>query len=327
MESILQNGIAFILAFQSLGSWLAAPMQFFSFLGSENFFLLLLPLLYWCVNADLGIRVGAILLFTGGLNDVLKLALHGPRPYWYSALVKALSAESSFGVPSGHAQTAAGIWGMLAARIQRPWAWPVAIFIILMIGLSRLYLAVHFPHDVLLGWLLGALVLWVFLRWWDALAAWVKQKSLATQIGLSFGVSLVLLTAGSAAFIPLQTWDMPRLWIENALAGTDELPAPITLNGTLTAAGALFGLLAGQAWIKSQGGFDAGGEAWKRAARFALGVVGVLVFYVGLKAMFPAGESLIPYVLRYLRYALIGVWISAGAPYLFLRLKLAQKGI
>jgi hypothetical protein len=274
----------------------------------------------------LGIRVGVILLFTGGLNDVLKLAMHGPRPYWYSTLVKALSTETSFGVPSGHAQSAAGIWGTLAARIKRPWAWPVAIILILMIGLSRIYLAVHFPHDVFLGWLIGALVLWVFLRWWDVLSAWAKQKSLAKQIGIAFGLSLILLAGGSVAFLSLQSWDMPRMWIENALSATGELPTPITLNGTLTAAGTLFGLAAGWAWIKSQGGFDAGGEAWKRAARLLLGVAGVLVFYLGLKAIFPAEESLISYFLRYLRYALVGAWISAGAPYLFLRLKLAQKG-
>jgi membrane-associated phospholipid phosphatase len=324
MESILQGGIAFIAAFQSLGNWLNLPMQFFSFLGSKNFFLLILPVLYWCVNADLGIRVGAVLLFTGGVNDIFKLALHGPRPYWYSTLVKALSAETSFGVPSGHAQGATAIWGMLAARSKYPWAWPAAIFIILMIGLSRLYLAVHFPHDVLLGWLLGGLILWAFVRWWDALSAWLKQKSLATQIGLAFALSLALLVAGSAAFLSLQSWAMPTIWLENAKA-SGTAPDPITLGGTLTAAGALFGLLAGQAWIKSRGGFDASGPSEQRAARFLLGLVGIVVFYLGLKAIFPADESLAAYILRYVRYVLLGLWIAAGAPYTFIRLKLAQK--
>ena len=40
-------------AFQSLGGWLAGPMKFFSFLGSEDFFLLALPLVYWCLDAAL----------------------------------------------------------------------------------------------------------------------------------------------------------------------------------------------------------------------------------------------------------------------------------
>jgi len=44
-----------------------------------------------------------------------------------------------------------------------------------------------------------------------------------------------------------------------------------------------------------------------------------------LKAVFPSGDGVIPYLLRYLRYTLLGWWISAGAPWLFLKLKLAQK--
>ena len=178
METILQGGINFILAFQALGSWLALPMTFFTSLGSQEFFLLVFPALYWSINADLGARAGAILLFTGGLNEMLKLAFHGPRPYWVSAQVKAMASEPTFGVPSGHAQMAVVIWGTLASYIKRPWAWAIAIVLILMIGLSRLYLGVHFPQDVLFGWLLGALTLWAFLRWSDALVAWLMTQSL-----------------------------------------------------------------------------------------------------------------------------------------------------
>ena len=45
MDFFLQNGIDWIVAIQSLGSWLELPMKFFTFLGYENFFLLVLPLL------------------------------------------------------------------------------------------------------------------------------------------------------------------------------------------------------------------------------------------------------------------------------------------
>jgi membrane-associated phospholipid phosphatase len=326
MESILQLGIAFIVAFQSLGAWLAAPMQFFTFLGSENFFLIILPILYWCVDADLGVRVGAILLFTGGLNEALKLAFRGPRPYWYSTLVKALASETSFGVPSGHSQTAAGVWGMLAARIKRPWVWAAAVLVILFIGLSRLYLAVHFVHDVLLGWLIGGLVLWAFLHWWEVLAAWLKQKTLAIQIGLAFGLSLLMVLASLLPFLTLQNWVVPAEWLANvAKAGVAELPNPVSISSALTYAGSLFGFLAGLAWLQSRGGFEAGGPLPKRVVRFLFGLFGVLVLYVGLKLIFPEGETLVSNLLRYCRYALVGLWVAAGAPSLFVRLKLAQK--
>jgi membrane-associated phospholipid phosphatase len=326
METILQGGISLILWLQGLGGWLELPMKFFSFLGSEEFFLVALPLIYWCVDSNAGLRIGVIVLFSGCLNDILKLALHGPRPYWYSTQVKALADETSFGVPSGHAQVAVSLWGMAATQIKRPWAWVVAGFLILMIGLSRLYLAVHFPHDVFLGWVLGLLILWAFSRWWDSVAIWAKKKSLGQQIGLAFAASLLLIVLGALALGTLRGWTLPAVWLENARqAGVEELPAPLTLNSTITSAAVLFGMLAGLAWMNSQGGFSAVGSLGQRAGRLLLGVAGVLILYLGLKAIFPTGETFIPYFLRYLRYALIGLWISAGAPWIFVKLKLAQE--
>ena len=116
MQSILEFGVRFIVGLQGLGAWPTLPMQFFSFLGTEDFFMLALPILYWCVDSMLGLRVAVILLLSTNINAAFKLALHGPRPYWYSPKVLALATETSFGVPSGHAQTAATIWGLLAAN-------------------------------------------------------------------------------------------------------------------------------------------------------------------------------------------------------------------
>jgi undecaprenyl-diphosphatase len=73
---------------------------------------------------------------------------------------------------------------MAASLIKHPWAWVAAIFVIFMIGLSRLYLAVHFPHDVFAGWVLGALALWVFSSWWSVVAAWVKRSRLDSRLGM-----------------------------------------------------------------------------------------------------------------------------------------------
>jgi membrane-associated phospholipid phosphatase len=326
MEPILQSGIAFIIWLQGLGGWLEIPMKLFSSLGTEEFFMLALPIIYWSVNANAGLRIGAILLLSGGLNDILKLAFHGPRPYWFSTQVKAFASETSFGVPSGHAQIAVSLWGMAASLLKRPWAWVVAVFVIFMIGLSRLYLAVHFPHDVLAGWVLGALALWAFSRWWDVVAAWAKKKSMGQQIGLALALSMVMLVAGVIAFGSLRGWVMPAEWMKNAQqAGVDVLPAPVTLNSTITFAAVLFGMLAGSAWMNSQGGYVADGGFWQRVVRILPGLVGLLILYLGLKAIFPRGDEFVPYVLRYLRFALIGLWVSAGAPWLFLKLKLAHN--
>lgn len=317
--------ISFNIAFQGLGDWLAGPMKFFSFLGSEDFFLIVLPLVYWCVDAALGLRIGVMLLLSNGLNHLFKISLHAPRPYWVSADVKALASETSFGAPSGHAQIAAGVWGVAADGLKRTWGWIAASLVILLIGLSRIYLGVHYLHDVIVGWLLGGLTLWAFLKLWNPIAERVKKMTLGAQVLLAFLVSLggiflaALITFLSRGFI------LPAEWIANAARVSEEPLTPFSLAGMVTAMGTLFGLLAGVAWLAPRGGFSASGAAWKRALRYAVGLVGVAVFYIGLKMVFPGGEDFAALVFRYVRYALVGMWVSAGAPWVFEKLQLSNN--
>jgi membrane-associated phospholipid phosphatase len=94
-------------------------MKLFSFLGMEEFFMAILPVLYWCVYRILGLRVAIVLMLSTSINGAVKLAFHGPRPYWISPGVRALSEETSFGTPSNHAQSAVVVWGNLAAYLHK----------------------------------------------------------------------------------------------------------------------------------------------------------------------------------------------------------------
>jgi membrane-associated phospholipid phosphatase len=311
--------------FQGLGGWLTEPMKFFSFLGSEDFFLLALPLVYWCLDASLGLKIGVMLLASNSLNGLLKMAMHGPRPYWVSTEVKGMAAETGFGVPSGHAQTAAGVWGIAAAGISKSWAWITAVLVILLIGLSRIYLGVHFLHDVLLGWILGGLTLWAFIKLWNPAAARLKKMSMGMQILLAFIVSLAVILLAVLIVFLSRNFVIPADWIANATRGGAPTPDPFNLEGTVTSMGTLFGLLAGIAWLAPRGGFQASGPTWKRALRYVVGLVGVAVFYIGLKMVFPDGEDLVALVFRYIRYMLVGVWTSAGAPWVFSKMGLAEN--
>lgn len=321
MDFLIENGIAMILAIQSWGEWLQAPMQFFTSLGYENFFLLILPLLYWCVDSRLGLRVGFILLASTAVYDLLKLAFAGPRPYWVSAAVKPFSAESSFGIPSGHAQSAVSVWGVIAAYIRKPWAWIVAVVLMFLIGFSRMYLGVHFPHDVLVGWLIGTVILTLFLSLWDSTAARVKRMNIIQQAWLAFAVSLAIVLVGGVLVYGMRDYQIPEEWAANALRA-GEMPDPVSMDGILTSAGTLFGLSVGAAWTMQMGGFQVEGPIWKRALRYIVGLTGVVILWMGLGAVFPRQEELISYSLRYLRYALVGCWVTGGAPWLFLRFSL-----
>ena len=196
-QEILEWGIGLIIWMQNLGDWLIIPMNVFTFTGYVEFYLLILPALYWCFDTRLGMRMGILVLVSVAINGLLKMAIHDPRPYWVTQQVELLTRpESTFGIPSGHAQNAVVFWGVLAAYINKTWAWVVAVIIMFFVGTSRMYLGAHFPTDVLFGWLVGAILLAVVLRWENDIVAWLQKFSHTQQIGFAFILSVVLILAG-----------------------------------------------------------------------------------------------------------------------------------
>jgi hypothetical protein len=127
------------------------------------------------------------------------------------------------------------------------------------------------------------------------------------------------------SLLSLGDWQVPAAWAQNALAATGETIDPLTPKYAFTSAGVLFGMGAGAAWLARAGGFRSDGPASKRLARYLLGMVGLLVLWFGLDAVLPHDASLLSLGLRYLSAALAGVWVSAVAPALFLRLNLAER--
>lgn len=326
MEPILEWGIPWILALQDLGSWLEGLMKAFTFMGYEEFYLLVAPILFWFVDTSIGLRMGLVLMISGVLNSTLKLYLAYPRPYWVDPQVIAYSAESSFGAPSGHAQNAMAVWGALAAWQRKTWAWVVAGILIFFIGISRLYLGVHFPTDMLLGWVLGAALLWIILRVEPHLLVWFKQFQPFQQTSLTLVAALVFIAGGALVRLMLGDWTFPAAW-EQILAITApeaELPTPLSLTGLVSNSGAFFGLAAGYIGLHLRGGYQTRGTFTQILVRYAIGLIGVLLIWRGLGMLLPGDETLIGYTSRFLRYTLIGLWVTGLAPYLFVQLKLAS---
>lgn len=92
----------------------------------------------------------------------LKVLFHRARP-------EAAFASLGYSFPSGHAFTAVALYGMLAfwllraAPRHRVWIWIGAVFLILLIGFSRVYLGVHYTTDVAAGYASG--LFWLWLCW------------------------------------------------------------------------------------------------------------------------------------------------------------------
>ncbi len=151
--------------------WLEIAMRdISSFAGTT----VLLLVMVAAVSYLLAIRRPATAFFTllvlgGGqiLSSLLKLAVDRPRPELVSHLVEV----STLSFPSGHAMGAAltyGTLGVLAANFSPQRAAKIcllalAVAVTLLVGISRIYLGVHWPSDVMAGWCAG--LAWAAMCW------------------------------------------------------------------------------------------------------------------------------------------------------------------
>ena len=99
-----------------------------------------------------GLFAGLALGGSALLNLMTKQLFARERP----SLWESIAPETSFSFPSGHAMGSMTLaWVCLLLAWRTPWRWPVLIVVSLftvMVGLSRVYLGVHYPSDILAGW-------------------------------------------------------------------------------------------------------------------------------------------------------------------------------
>jgi hypothetical protein len=173
----------------------------------------------------------------------------------------------------------------------------------------------------------GIVILWLLLRLEQPVVKWIKKYPSGIQILISFLSSMLLIVIVVLASYSLGSWSLPKEWITNAQLAFPDEPAlnPLSVYNYLTATGAFFGLATGWIWISRLGGFSIKDETWKLVLRYLVGLVGILILYMGLGLLLNHSESLISYTLKYIQYALIGFWMSGFAPWLFVKLKLARR--
>jgi len=320
MNPILSFGIQLIQALQTLSPALDVPMKFFTFLGTIEFYILIIPVFYWLVDSQLGFRVLLALLSTDILGTAFKQLLHQPRPYWVGD-VKAMGEEISYGIPSTHASDSLTVWGFFAYQVKKNWLWAASAALVFLISLSRLYLGVHFPQDVLGGWLIGAFVLYLFIKLEPSVLSWLKNVSQLTQIGVAFGISVLVILVGLLVGLVIASTPDPAEWAQYATQARSP-------SHYYTLGGVFFGATSGFVLMWHRARFGTQGSGVQKAGRYLLGIAGVLVIYLGLDAVFSliaADETAAGYLLRYMRYASLAFWMTFGAPWAFLKLKLAQK--
>ena len=296
MDAIFQWGLNFIIMVQQIDTpLLDSFFRAVTSLGEELFYLLLFSFLIWCVDFYLGIRVGIIFLLSVYANNGVKEIFQQPRPFDILPEIQKAHA-SGYGFPSGHAQSSLVVWGSIAIAYWKKQIWirNLSVLLILLIGFSRIYLGVHFPTDILGGWLFGGLIL--FLSYFISL-----------KIKLDFILGNMIFKIIGITLFPL------------ILLQIQSSPDIISSVAALTGIG--YGLLL---FSSSIGGIRPGN--WlQRLISFLVGVIGIGIFYLGLKLILPSEGQSFYQLFRFFRYLLLGMWISFGAPWLFIRTGLARQ--
>lgn len=292
MDALLDWGIDVVVWFQQASPHLDSLFEFLTFLGDEEFYLILLPLVYWSIDRRFGVRLTIVALFSAVVNTAAKEVLAQPRPFEYSSDVGQLVAAGGYGLPSGHTQSAVVIWGFVAVEGRRRWLWGTAALLATGIALSRIYLGVHFPTDVVGGLLIGALILFGWYRYGEDLTERVGRLPLRHQLWL----------AVVPALTAMALWSSPSM---------------------VTAAATFMGMAVGFVLERRYVRFDSTGPLHLRAGRYLAGGALLVGLYFGMRTAFTDLDPAL--VFRLLRYAIVGLWGALGAPWLFVTIGLATR--
>ncbi len=305
----LDPGIDIILWVQSGPEWFLTAMKWVSIVGVGGLYFFAIAVVYWVVNRGAGLKLALFLTFSGSLNALAKLWLHMPRPYWLDLRIRPLELHSSFGMPSGHAQTAAVTWLGTAWLIKKWWAWVVALLALAAIGVSRVALGVHSPLQVLVGWALGLALLGAFVLFerllWPRLSHWQTWRLALSIVGLGGLVILVSLLVRWT----LNDWHVPVAWQQRM--GKALGPDPLPLKDVLRSGGAFIGLALGALWAHRTGLWSLSRDFRSRVVTLVFGLTGVAGILLGGRLLRPQAAFAVG-ALHLVRSLVMGWWITGG---------------
>ena len=132
----------------------------FTLFGEELVVAGVIAVIYICFNKEFGERAIVTVLSASCITTAVKSGVRRLRPYAAGNVTKAdnfltadLDADMSF--PSGHATASSGFFAALSIRFRKAYIIAPSAVLVFLIVLSRLYLGVHYPSDVLAGLVVG----------------------------------------------------------------------------------------------------------------------------------------------------------------------------
>ncbi|MFX1283469.1 MAG: phosphatase PAP2 family protein [Promethearchaeota archaeon] len=267
---------------RDLFPWAVDAFKLITELGSSAIYLAIILIIFWGIDKRLGMVTTFVYIGSSILNYWVKAILKYPRP----APSQWLTSAANYSLPSGHAQSATTFYGWLTLKINRWWMFIIGTTLIILVGISRIYLGVHWLGDVLLGWGIGIVIIILVWRFENPISDYLsKYNTYHLYIGLVIlgGIAMVL----------------------------TELMLPVPTDNFGGSVGIVIGIGIGLALEKKFVNFTVKTpekETWKIFLRISIGLILVLVVYYGT-SLFLSSEDVLTAALLYCLIALVGAFV------------------
>lgn len=150
--------------FENFTGFFDVFFSFFTFFGEEMALIIILPIIYWTMDKRLGKLLGITIFSSVICNESIKNIAKIERPISNpdirfveqdNIFVNTIDLKDSYSFPSGHSQNISATMFTLSLHYNNKKLWIYSIILVLLVMMSRLYLGVHWPIDVVIGCFLG----------------------------------------------------------------------------------------------------------------------------------------------------------------------------
>lgn len=263
-------------------------MLLITHLGEETAFLAIAIFIFWCVDKRKGYYIMSVGFVGTIINQFLKMTFRVDRPFEadpnFKAVEGAMKEATGFSFPSGHTQSSIGTFGSIARSVKERIVRILCVAIAILVPISRMYLGVHTPQDVLVSVFVSVGLIFLFYpvtmgkhrRFFPAVIAMMLLLSISYLV-------FVLLYPFPADVNP-----------ERLLSGKE---SAFTLLGTLS--GLIIVYIVDEKWIH----FPEKAVWWAQIIKVVIGLALVLAVKSGLKGVL--GSLLGDFAGRAVRYFLV----------------------
>lgn len=288
---------------------LTGIFTFFTICTEVPVITVLTGVIYWCINKKAGQRTIFALCGSLNINAGVKNYVKMPRPIGTDGL-QSLRIETATGYsfPSGHTQTSTTFWTSMMYLFRKSWIYIIGILMIIGAGISRLYLGVHWPMDVIVAWGFGIVLSIIFIKLFDYIDD-SKNYYILVVLMLVFGVCTYFIGGEDLyKMFGLYTGFALGYMVEDTFINFS------TENETRRK----------NIFAKNPSKKEGLG---KKILRFVVGIISLLAVYLLLNyvqdtLIVNKTEEIIN-IIKYFKYTIVVFWGVAGAPALFKLFKLA----